>query len=82
MIWLHVLGNIYIAFYSSTKDVWFIGIDDFEISGSMLGVSEAKQKTVPIYPNPVIDILNIDSKNKMSEINIYDMTGKSKFRKC
>ncbi|MBL1220976.1 choice-of-anchor J domain-containing protein [Chryseobacterium sp. L7] len=68
--------TIYIAFYSTTEDVWFIGIDDFVISGNMLGVSEAKQKTVSMYPNPVIDVLNIDSKNKMSEINIYDMTGK------
>ncbi|WP_370899880.1 T9SS type A sorting domain-containing protein [Chryseobacterium gossypii] len=72
----YVGQTIYIAFYSSTEDIWFIGIDDFEISGSMLGVSEAKQKTVSMYPNPVIDILNIDSKNKMSEINIYDMSGR------
>lgn len=68
--------TIYIAFYSSTQDVWFVGIDDFKVSNGMLAVSEAKQKTVSMYPNPVVDILNIDSKNKMSEINIYDISGR------
>lgn len=72
----YVGQTIYIAFYSSTNDVWFLGIDDFEISSNALAVSETKHKTVFMYPNPVIDLLNIDSKNKMSEINIYDMTGR------
>ena len=68
--------TIYIAFYSSTEDVWFVGIDDFEISSNLLSVSEAKLKTVSMYPNPVIDVLNIESKNKITEINVYDFTGR------
>ncbi|MBK1894796.1 T9SS-dependent choice-of-anchor J family protein [Chryseobacterium paridis] len=71
----YVGQTIYIAFYSSTEDVWFIGIDDFQVSGS-LGVSEIDKKTASIYPNPVIDVLHIDSKNKMADIKIYDLTGR------
>lgn len=71
----YVGQTIYIAFYSSTEDIWFIGIDDFQISGA-LGVSEVNAKTASIYPNPVSEILHIDSKNRMSEISIYDFTGK------
>lgn len=68
--------TIYIAFYSSTNNVWFIGIDDFEISSNSLGTSEVALSKASIYPNPVTDVVNIKNKNKMSEITVYDLTGK------
>ncbi|WP_160139062.1 T9SS-dependent choice-of-anchor J family protein [Chryseobacterium sp. c4a] len=70
--------TIYIAFYSSTTDIWFIGIDDFVISGNNLSVSEVDKdkRNASIYPNPVEDILNIKNKSQISEISIYDLTGK------
>ncbi|KPH11832.1 choice-of-anchor J domain-containing protein [Chryseobacterium sp. ERMR1:04] len=75
----YVGQTIYIAFYSTTTDIWFIGIDDFVVSSNTLAVSEAAadKKSISIYPNPVGDILTIESKNKISEINIYDMTGRA-----
>lgn len=68
--------TIYIAFYSNTTDVWFVGIDDFQVFGTNLKVSEANIKTASVYPNPIKDILNIDSKTKITEISIYDLSGK------
>ena len=70
--------TIYIAFYSNTTDIWFIGIDDFVISGNNLSVSDVNKdkRNASIYPNPVEDILNIKNKSQISEISIYDLTGK------
>jgi hypothetical protein len=74
----YVGQTIYIAFHSTTDDIWFIGIDDFQISANSLSVSDAKADTsrASIYPNPVKDILYIKNKTKISEINIYDFNGK------
>ncbi|WP_083988551.1 T9SS-dependent choice-of-anchor J family protein [Chryseobacterium arthrosphaerae] len=74
----YVGQTIYIAFYSSTTDIWFIGIDDFEISGSNLSVSDVNKDkhTASVYPNPVQDVLHIKNKNKISEISIHDLIGK------
>ncbi|SMO55985.1 Por secretion system C-terminal sorting domain-containing protein [Chryseobacterium rhizoplanae] len=74
----YVGQTIYIAFHSTTDDIWFIGIDDFQISANSLSVSDVKADSsrASIYPNPVKDILSIKNKTKISEINIYDFNGK------
>lgn len=68
--------TIYIGFYSSTTDIWFVGIDDFVVSGNSLLVSDVKREEAKIYPNPAEDIVYVESENKISEISIYDMSGK------
>lgn len=68
--------TIYIGFYSSTTNVWFVGIDDFQVFGTALSVSDVDKKNAKIYPNPVEDVLHIESKNKISDVSIYDMSGK------
>ncbi len=72
----YVGQTIYIAFYSNTTDIWFIGIDDFAISGT-LSVSEVNDKPVSkLYPNPIEDYLFIEGKEKISDIKIVDYSGK------
>lgn len=72
----YVGQTVYIAFHSKSNK-WFIGIDDFEVSANTnLNVSETNLDKAAIYPNPVQDILNIKNKNKISEISIFDITGK------
>ncbi|MGE8555585.1 MAG: T9SS type A sorting domain-containing protein [Chryseobacterium jejuense] len=70
--------TIYIAFYSSYQDGGIVGIDDFEISGSSLSVSEVKRKGASLYPNPANKILNIENDTKIVNIDIYDLSGKLK----
>lgn len=73
----YVGQTINIAFYSSTTNLWFVGIDDFAISSNTLSISEAALSgKASIYPNPVENILQIKNENKMSEITVYDLTGK------
>jgi hypothetical protein len=68
--------TIYIGFYSATKDMWFVGIDDFQVSGNNSKVFNPNSTSVSIYPNPVKDVLNIENKTKMTEISIYDLSGR------
>lgn len=68
--------TIYIGFYSATKDMWFVGIDDFKVSENISKISNPNFTSVSIYPNPIKDVLNIENKTKMTEINIYDLLGR------
>ncbi|WP_333852202.1 T9SS type A sorting domain-containing protein [Epilithonimonas sp.] len=42
----------------------------------VLGTQESKTFVTVIYPNPTSDILNIQTEQKISKIEIYDTTGK------
>lgn len=44
---------------------------------NVLGISENVDLTLDVYPNPVIDILNIQSKQPISTITIYNFLGQS-----
>lgn len=69
--------TIYIAFYSSTTDIWFVGIDDFSITNAqVLGISESSKKSAMLYPNPVKDVLTIESASQISNATVYDFTGR------
>ena len=43
---------------------------------SVLGTNEAKTFVTTIYPNPTSEILNIKSEQKISRIEVYDISGK------
>ncbi len=46
---------------------------------STVGTSEIKTQPLHIYPNPVSDLLTINSPNALREISIYDATGRLVF---
>lgn len=51
----------------------------FQILGNctLLATNEVNQnRLISLYPNPVKDVLNINSKTKISNVEIYDMQGK------
>ena len=43
---------------------------------SVLGTNEAKTFVTTLYPNPTSEILNIKSEQKISRIEVYDISGK------
>lgn len=45
-------------------------------STSVLATAEVKKLEFSIYPNPVTDILNIRTQEKVLNISVYDMSGK------
>lgn len=41
-----------------------------------LGVNDLTNSAISIYPNPVVDILNINSKLKVDSVEVYDLSGR------
>ncbi|WBV59792.1 T9SS type A sorting domain-containing protein [Chryseobacterium camelliae] len=49
---------------------------DYTAAISTLSTSEVSKVSAKVYPNPVSDLLNIESKNTIESIEIYDINGK------
>ncbi|SMC70153.1 GEVED domain-containing protein [Moheibacter sediminis] len=47
--------------------------------GEEMGISDLQKNKFSYYPNPVKDVLNLKSDHQISEIRIYDLTGKEVF---
>jgi hypothetical protein len=52
-------------------------IEDYTLTVGALGVSDQAKNTVKLYPNPVVDVLNIESPDKVKSITVFDATGRS-----
>ncbi len=52
-------------------DIWFL-----KFNFTDLGLNQISKNSLQIYPNPVRDILNIQSDENLKQIEIYDLTGK------
>ena len=49
---------------------------DITVFCTLLSTNEFNKNDINIYPNPVSDILNINSEQVLSQLIIYDLTGK------
>ncbi|MDQ0593174.1 hypothetical protein QFZ37_001543 [Chryseobacterium ginsenosidimutans] len=72
--------NIYqIAIECENAQGYSTLIDNFTISNDVLSVNDVlnpSKSSVKYYPNPVKDVLNYTSKEKVQEIVVYDIAGK------
>lgn len=50
--------------------------EDYTLQVGTLGVSDASKTQTKVYPNPVIDVLNIDAAAKVNSVSVYDLSGK------
>ncbi len=50
--------------------------EDYTITVATLGVSNATKNALQVYPNPVVDMLNINADSKVKSVNVYDAAGK------
>lgn len=51
-------------------------VDDFVTAYGLLGVDDVSENTFSVYPNPVKDVLNIQTKTSVDNVTIYDILGK------
>lgn len=49
---------------------------DYTANIGTLATSEVSKVSAKVYPNPVSDFLNIEAKNTIESVEIYDMNGK------
>ena len=74
----YVGQTIYIAFYISTTDRYFLGIDDFQITGNLLSTAElSNSKRDSVFPNPFVDVINLDAHSgEIMSAKVYDRMGR------
>lgn len=72
IIYARRAGNQALGYHGNLRDATTLTFS------ASLGVDEADalNKSFKIYPNPVKDILNIEFKNGINNISIYDVTGR------
>ena len=51
--------------------------EDYTLNVTSLGVSNVNKSQVKVYPNPVVDVLNIDADSKVSNVQVFDLSGKA-----
>lgn len=69
-------GVYYVGFHAySDADAFFIFVDNVCIEESDMSVNDASLSGVSIYPNPVKDVLNINSVNDVDKVEIYSISG-------
>lgn len=51
-------------------------IDNVRFSNANLGVSDVAKTKIKVFPNPVKDILNLESSEKIEKVEVYNMEGR------
>lgn len=67
-------------FYSASDNIEMY-IDDLVMGAGVLAVDNFTRDTFSLYPNPVKDVLNIDSKKEINAVTVYDILGKTVIQK-
>ncbi|QAA82056.1 T9SS type A sorting domain-containing protein [Aequorivita sp. H23M31] len=53
---------------------WMVYLDDL-----VLGTNSVSQNTISFYPNPVIDVMNINAKETIDSVEVYTIAGQRVF---
>ena len=51
-------------------------VEDYTLNIATLAVSDANKSQIKVYPNPVVDALNIDAAYKVTSVKVFDLSGK------
>ncbi|MBT2622251.1 MULTISPECIES: T9SS-dependent choice-of-anchor J family protein [Chryseobacterium] len=71
--------SVYIAIQCVSDDQFALFVDDFKVTTTgTLGTSETSKASsnISVYPNPVSDILTVKSKEKINNIEVFDISGR------
>lgn len=71
--------NIYIAFrHHDVTDMFYFRLDDVSISAGT-GINEITNNSVSVYPNPVNNVLNINTPSAIGKVKIINAVGQIVF---
>ena len=57
-------------------DILYIGLDDVQITQTLLAVSDFQKPLISIYPNPTSDFIRIKNAKEINRVRIFDLSGK------
>lgn len=52
-------------------------VEDYTVTVTGLAVNDAVRNSVKVYPNPVVDVLNVEAGSKVKSISVFDVSGKA-----
>lgn len=58
------------------KGGFFGQIEEYTLDVGTLAVADANKSQVKVFPNPVVDVLNIEGASKVSSVQVFDLSGK------
>ncbi|WP_124641715.1 T9SS-dependent choice-of-anchor J family protein [Amniculibacterium aquaticum] len=69
--------KVYFRHFSCTGQYYLL-LDDVKVLQGNLSTNEidAKNISLSVYPNPTTDVLNIETKDKLKSVSVFDMSGK------
>lgn len=71
-------GTYYFGLHAiSDADMWHLFVDDVTITASGMGVEENNGAVINLYPNPVKDILYINSTDNIEELYMMNTLGQT-----
>jgi photosystem II stability/assembly factor-like uncharacterized protein len=63
--------------FTHGRGAWYIQLRDYINGATVTGVNDLKDKlNVQIFPNPASDVLNIDTKDPLSVLQVFDINGR------
>lgn len=51
-------------------------VEDYTLNIGTLAVANTSKSQVKVFPNPVVDVLNIEAASKVSNVQVFDVSGK------
>lgn len=71
-------GVYYIAFRAfSDPDQFYLSLDNIKIDKSTLATADAQSSRLSFYPNPAKNILTVENTKDVTNVTIYDLSGKA-----
>nr|HPI84982.1 T9SS type A sorting domain-containing protein [Bacteroidales bacterium] len=70
--------TVYVAIQGVTADAFIFMVDDISID-YWVGTPETEEVSFSVYPNPVVNEMNITSNTEMTRIEIFNQLGQKVF---
>ena len=68
-------NNVHIAFrHHNVSDMFRLNLDDVSISAGV-GIADAENNNVSVYPNPANNVINVNATSNISNVEIYTIAG-------
>jgi hypothetical protein len=69
--------SVHVVFrHFNCSDENYLIIDDFELTGALVGIHTNTLEVISAYPNPAHDVLNIKANQKLESVSLFSLDGK------
>lgn len=71
------MDSVHVVFrHFNCTDENYLIIDDFQVTGELVGLNTNSLEVITAYPNPASDVLNIKANQQLESVSLYSLDGK------